>query len=141
VLGVRPLLGRTINANDDRPKMPEWPSSATGCGSSGSAADPQVIGRSVQINGGRGPTEIVGVMPESFRFLFHDNDVWMPMQLDRTIDWRQRAGRFLDTVARVKPDAPSPRRRRTLTESRSGWRPRTSSTSATVSGWCRCARN
>jgi predicted permease len=68
-------------------------------------ADPQVVGRRVQIDGGPpGPTEIVGVMPESFRFLFQDTDVWMPMQLDRTVDWRKRAGRFLDAVARTKPE-------------------------------------
>jgi putative ABC transport system permease protein len=105
VLGVRALLGRTINGNDDRLKRPRVAVISHRLWQQRFGADPRVIGRSVQISGGPGgPTEIVGVMPESFRFLFQDNDVWMPMQLDRTVDWRKRAGRFLDTVARVRPD-------------------------------------
>ncbi|HEV8394892.1 MAG TPA: ABC transporter permease [Vicinamibacterales bacterium] len=102
VLGVRPLLGRTINANDDRTKMARVAVISHRLWQQRFGASPEVIGRSVQMNGAA--TEIIGVMPESFRFLFQDNDVWTPMQLDRTIAWRQTAGRFLDTVARIKPD-------------------------------------
>ena len=102
VLGVRPALGRTINANDDRTKAARVAVISHRLWQQRFSASAQVIGRSVQMNGT--PTEIVGVMPESFRFLFQDNDVWTPMQLDRTVAWRQTAGRFLDTVARVRPD-------------------------------------
>ncbi|HTM04593.1 MAG TPA: ABC transporter permease, partial [Vicinamibacterales bacterium] len=101
VLGVRPLLGRTITADDDRPNHERvvvisyslWQRLFNG--------DPKVVGRIVQLNG---PTRIIGVMPATFRFVFQDNDVWLPFQLDRTFPWRQRAGRFLDTIARRKPD-------------------------------------
>jgi putative ABC transport system permease protein len=102
VLGVRALLGRTLTMDDDRPKAKRVAVISYDLWQQRFAADPQVIGRSVRMNGE--PTEIVGVMPESFRFLYQDNDVWMPMQLDRTVDWRKTAGRFLDTVARVKAD-------------------------------------
>ena len=101
VLGVRPLLGRTIDANDDRPKAPHVAVISHRLWQQRFSADPRAIGRTVTLNGA--PAEIIGVMPESFRFLFQDNDVWMPLQFDRTIDWRTTAGRFLDTVARVKP--------------------------------------
>jgi len=103
VLGVRALLGRTINANDDRPKAARVAVISYHLWQERFGADPRVIGRSVTMNGA--PAEIVGVMPESFRFLFQDNDVWTPLQFDRTIDWRKTAGRFLDTVARIKADS------------------------------------
>ena len=102
VLGVRALLGRTIGANEDREKGPHVAVISHRLWQQRFGSSHEVIGRSVEINGT--PTEIIGVMPEAFRFLFQDNDVWMPMQLDRTIEWRKRAGRFLDTVARVRPD-------------------------------------
>jgi putative ABC transport system permease protein len=105
VLGVRALLGRTLTMDDDRVKAPRVAVISHRLWQQRFGADPQVVGRRVRIDGGPpGPTEIVGVMPESFRFLFQDTDVWMPMQLDRTVDWRKRAGRFLDAVARTKPE-------------------------------------
>jgi putative ABC transport system permease protein len=100
VLRVRPLLGRTINADDDRPKAARVAVISSHLWQQRFGADPRIIGRSVSMNGA--PTEIVGVMPESFRFLFQDNDVWMPLQFDRTIDWRNTSGRFLDTVTRIR---------------------------------------
>jgi putative ABC transport system permease protein len=100
VLGVSPLLGRTIDANDDRPKGPRVAVISHRLWQQRFDGDPRVIGRTVTMNGAA--TEIVGVMPESFRFIFQDNDVWMPLQFDRTLDWRKISGRFLDTVARIK---------------------------------------
>jgi predicted permease len=102
VLGVRAALGRTFGATEDREKGPHVAVISHRLWQQRFGSSTGVIGRTVQINGT--PTEIIGVMPESFRFLFQDNDLWMPMQLDRTIEWRKRAGRFLDTVARVRPD-------------------------------------
>jgi putative ABC transport system permease protein len=102
VMAVQALLGRTITVNDDRPKAKRVAVISHRLWQQRFGGGAQVIGRSVQMNGAA--TEIVGVMPESFQFLFQDNDVWTPMQLDRTIAWRQTAGRFLDTVARVRPD-------------------------------------
>jgi predicted permease len=49
------------------------------------------------------PAEVVGVMPESFRFVYQDNDLWAPLALNRDQPWRQTAGRFVSTVARLKP--------------------------------------
>jgi predicted permease len=42
-------------------------------------------------------------MPESFRFVYQDNDLWAPLALNRDQPWRQTAGRFVSTVARLKP--------------------------------------
>jgi putative ABC transport system permease protein len=103
VLGVAPLLGRTISLNDDRPNVPRVAVLSYRLWQQRFSGSPDIIGRIVQMNGA--PTEIVGIMPTDFRFIYPDNDVWTPMQLDRTLDWRKVAGRFLDTVARVKADS------------------------------------
>ena len=60
VLAVRPLLGRTINANDDRPKAARVAVISYHLWQERFGADPRVIGRSVTMNGA--PAEIVGVM-------------------------------------------------------------------------------
>jgi putative ABC transport system permease protein len=119
VLGVPPLLGRTFNAEDDRPivQPPPVPGRPIAAANDGPivprvavisyrlwqqrfGANPKAVGRTVQMNGI--PTQIVGIMPEQFRFLYQDNDVWTPLQLDRTLEWRKVSGRFLDTIARRK---------------------------------------
>lgn len=44
-------------------------------------ADPDVVGRIVDVDGAR--TEVIGVMPPGFAFLWPDIDLWRPLQLDR----------------------------------------------------------
>jgi predicted permease len=79
-LGVRALHGRTFVA-DDEPRNVVildhgfWRRHFGG--------DPAAVGRSVDINGDR--MEIIGVLPETFRFLVHSSlggpravDVWLP---------------------------------------------------------------
>ena len=62
--------------------------------------DRSVVGRFIQLNDT--PTQVVGVMPPGFRFVYHDIDVWVPLQLDRNAPWRESGGRFINVVARVK---------------------------------------
>ena len=112
VLGVGALLGRTIGADDDRPNAPPVAVISHRLWQQRFDGNPAVIGRRVQMNGAA--TEIVGVMPAQFRFLYADNDVWIPLRFDRTLDWRTRAGRFLDTVARVKSSSSLAAARRDL---------------------------
>jgi predicted permease len=90
MLGVQAALGRTLMLGDDdrfggRPVIVlshvAWNGQF--------AADPTVIGRSVQINGR--PYEIVGVMPEDFRGLqISAPDYWAPLAI---------AGQFRDDYA------------------------------------------
>jgi putative ABC transport system permease protein len=62
--------------------------------------DRRIVGRFIQLDDT--PTQVVGVMPPGFRFVFHDIDVWVPLQLDRNAPWREAGGRFINVVARVK---------------------------------------
>ena len=100
LLGVKPLLGRTITEADDRPKAPNVVVLSYHIWESRFGSDPKVIGRVIRLNG---PIEVIGVMPRGFRFLYQDIDMWSAFRLDRNQPWRQTAGRFMNVVARLRP--------------------------------------
>jgi putative ABC transport system permease protein len=65
----------------------------------GSAGAPDVIGRSLNVDGT--PCEVIGVLPPSFKFLRTDPAVLLPLQLNRA---DVRVGDFsYPAVARLKP--------------------------------------
>lgn len=101
VLGVRPLLGRVLTADDDRPNTRRTVVISHQLWQRTFGADPSVVGRTIELNGR--PAEVVGVMPETFRFIYQDNDLWSSIALPRDDPWRQTSGRFVNTVARLKP--------------------------------------
>ena len=100
LLGVEPLLGRTISEQDDRPNAPLVAVLSNDLWHRRFAGDPNVIGRVVQFSDR--PVEIVGVMPAGFRFLYQDNDIWSASRLNRQQPWRETDGRFIQVVARLK---------------------------------------
>ena len=98
LLGVAPLLGRTISERDDRPNAPPVAVISYELWQRRFARDPNTIGRVVQFSARS--VEIIGIMPAGFRFIYQDNDVFAPGGLDRNQNWRGTAGRFLRVVAR-----------------------------------------
>ena len=102
-LGVTPLLGRTVSADDDRPKAPQVAVLSYSLWQRRFAGDAAVVGRVIQLDDT--PVTIIGVMPSSFRFIYQDTDFWGAFGLDRDLPWRQVAGRFTDVVARLAPGA------------------------------------
>ena len=100
VLRVSPILGRTFNQDDDRPNAPDVAVLSHRLWQTRFGGDRNLVGRSIQLNDT--PTRVVGVMPQGFRFVYQDNDVWVPLQLDRNAPWRERGGRFINVIARVK---------------------------------------
>lgn len=97
VLGVDPLLGRALTPADDErfAGRPVIVLSYRGWNRS-FARDPNVLGRSVLINGF--PYEIVGVMPEQFRGLSVTAPTyWAPMAMLGQFQ-QIHGGRELDTV-------------------------------------------
>ncbi len=80
-LGVSPIRGRTMTAEEDVPNGPMVVVIGEGLWRSDFGADPGIIGRSVDINGAT--REVIGVMPASFRFPDPESQLWLPMQLDR----------------------------------------------------------
>jgi putative ABC transport system permease protein len=102
LLGVRPLLGRAIVVEDDLPNAPRVAVLSHRFWQGRLGGDPGVVGRRILLNDQ--PTEIIGVMPPGFAFIFPDNDLWSALQLDRTRPWRDVAGRFITVVARMRQD-------------------------------------
>jgi hypothetical protein len=103
MLGVRPLLGRTLIAEDDRNGARGVVVISYGLWSRRYARDPAVIGRSVNLNGET--REIVGVLPASFALPNLDTEVVVPLQPDADSRRNVRNSvNFLRMVGRLKPN-------------------------------------
>jgi predicted permease len=100
-LGVTPELGRPFTAADDTPGAPPVAILSHGLWTRSFGADPGVIGSSVLLGGTA--YEIIGVMPESFRYPSASTDVWVPMRLDP--DARPVNSHIFAAVARMSPGA------------------------------------
>ena len=100
VLRVAPLLGRTITEDDDRPNAPDVAVIGHRLWQTRFGGDRNLVGRFIDLDDT--PTLVVGVMPPQFRFVYQDNDAWVPLKLDRNAPWRERGGRIISVVARLK---------------------------------------
>lgn len=79
-LGVSPIRGRVVTAEEDVPNGPSLVMIGEGLWRSRFGADPDIIGRTVDVNGVT--REVIGVMPANFRFPSAESQLWLPMQLD-----------------------------------------------------------
>lgn len=103
MLGVQPFRGRRFTAEDDRAAIGSdqivlisyrlWQTWFGG--------DEGIVGRTVQISSQ--PRTIVGVLPPGFSFELRDIDLWEPLGLDPARDYRKTSGRYLLSIARLKP--------------------------------------
>ncbi|HJZ97556.1 MAG TPA: ABC transporter permease [Candidatus Solibacter sp.] len=81
-LAVRPALGRWLTNADQTPGGAEVVMLSHGYWRRRFGGDQSAIGRSIVIDSQ--PREVVGVMPEGFRFVNADFDVILPMRFDRS---------------------------------------------------------
>ena len=103
LLGVRPLLGRTLIAEDDRNGARGVVLISYGLWSRRYARDPAVTGRAVNLNGET--REIVGVLPASFALPNLDTEIVVPLQPDGDSRRNLRNSvNFLRMVGRLKPN-------------------------------------
>ena len=98
IVGVQPAQGRGFTAEEDRPRSRVavisdrlW---RTRLG-----AHPEILSRGITFQGEI--HTIVGVMPPGFSFLDKTVDIWLPIGLPA--EARTPRGRWLATVARLKP--------------------------------------
>ncbi|HKQ04021.1 MAG TPA: ABC transporter permease [Blastocatellia bacterium] len=122
VLGVQPAMGRNFTEEEDRRGGPRAALIADGLWRSAFGADPDIIGKEIQINAQ--PYTVIGVMPRSFNFPAGSNDpaqVWVSFQFDPTTPGN-RAGHFLNVIGRLKPDATLDQARSELSSLMAGWR-------------------
>jgi putative ABC transport system permease protein len=99
VFGIAPALGRGFTADDDVPGRDRVVVLSHKAWMRRHAGDPGIVGRSILVDGT--PRTILGVMPESMDMSAPNNDMWVPLALNREDALRQGA-RFLDFRARLR---------------------------------------
>jgi len=99
MLGVQPALGRLFSKTDAAAGGPETVVLTSGYWRSKFGGEPSVIGRTLMLDSK--PREIVGVLPDTFRFLDRRVSLVIPYQLDRA---KTFLGQFsFNAIARLKP--------------------------------------
>jgi len=99
ILGIQPIRGRWFWRNDDLPGSPGTVMLTYGYWERKFGGDSSVLGRRIIIDGEA--HEVIGVMPQSFRFVNQNVSLIMPLQLDRG---KTFIGNFSYTgIARLKP--------------------------------------
>jgi predicted permease len=102
ILGVRPLLGRTLIPADDKNGAEPVVMISYGLWSRRYAKSPDAIGRSVNVNGES--RQIVGVLPGSFALPNLDTDILVPLQPESDPRRNVRNSvNFLRMFGRLKP--------------------------------------
>ncbi len=98
VLGAQPLLGRTFDDLEQRYRGPHAVILAEEYWESAFGRDPQILTRTLRLNGELYP--VVGVMPKSFVFPNDVTQMWTPVALRDPADSRSY---FLRMYARLAP--------------------------------------
>ena len=101
MLGVQPWRGRLFSAADDLPNAPDVVLISYRVWQGWFGGDEGIVGRKVQLRSK--PATVIGVLPPGFYFRNRNTDLWETMGLDPARDYRKKAGRFLMSVARLKP--------------------------------------
>ena len=99
VIGAQPSMGRWFTAKDDSAGSPQTAILTHGYWQRKFGGEASAIGKRILVDGQS--TEIIGVMPQSFRFLDEKPDLIVPFQFDRA---KTNLGNFsYDAIARLKP--------------------------------------
>jgi putative ABC transport system permease protein len=97
VLGVEPAQGRTFRPEEDAPGKNNVCVLSHGLWQRRFGGDPQIIGKSLVLNDA--PTEVIGIMPASFKFPAPETEIWLPLGLNP----QQANPWFLTGIGRLKP--------------------------------------
>jgi predicted permease len=99
ILGVTPMLGRSFTRADDLPGSPETVMLTSSYWTRKFGGDRSVIGKTISVDGDL--RQIIGVLPQEFRFGGPDLALVLPLQFDRA---KTFLGRYsFDSVVRLKP--------------------------------------
>jgi putative ABC transport system permease protein len=99
VLGTKPLLGRGFTVDDDREGAPGTVLLSYGLWQGRFGGDPSVLGRKLILDDA--PHEVIGVMPQGFRFPRRETRFWTAMRLGKE-SFERRDDFYLEVVARLK---------------------------------------
>jgi len=98
-LGVPPAMGRLFTAEEDTPGAAGTVILADRLWRDRFAADPDVIGRKLILNGE--PYAVVGVMPRQFFFPRRDVDLWTTLRFAES-NYEDRTDTYMHAVGRLK---------------------------------------
>ncbi|MDH3270055.1 MAG: ABC transporter permease [Gemmatimonadota bacterium] len=98
LVGIQPIEGRLIRSEEEGPDADPVIVIGHHVWQNRFAGEPGVVGRMIRVNGVS--TEIVGIMPEGFRFPFLE-DVWLPHRVDANALERGQGSDF-DVVGRLR---------------------------------------
>jgi predicted permease len=98
-LSVRPYLGRWFSEADDTPGTQETVILSHGYWQRKFAGSPEILRRTISIDSQ--PRQVIGVMPQDFRFLNLEPDVILPQRFDRS-QLRPDVFNYFG-IARLKP--------------------------------------
>jgi predicted permease len=99
MLGVQPMLGRWFTAQEDTPAGAETVMLTNGYWRTKFGGDPSIVGQKLLVDGR--PKDIIGVMPERFRFLDRKPAIILPLRLDPA---KVFLGNFsYQSIGRLKP--------------------------------------
>lgn len=104
LLGVSPVLGRNFSPEEDQANGPPVVIISYGLWQGHYNHDPEIIGRSINVDGR--PVRVVGVLPKNFQFpTLQSADVIFPMALNRAAQATANGGfgTPMRTFARLKP--------------------------------------
>ena len=99
VLKRAPAMGRAFALKEDEPGASAVVVLSDGLWKRSFAADPQIVGKTVELDGE--PFTVIGVMPVDFYFPGHLTDAWVPHRIDPAK--MPRGNRSYGGVARLKP--------------------------------------
>ena len=100
LLGVSPLVGRTLSERDEKPGSDHVAVLSSGAWERYFGRDPSVVGRSVDLNGAS--YTIVGVLPPGAAYPA-DGDVWLPLSLLDSATQASRVWHSVNVLGRLRP--------------------------------------
>jgi predicted permease len=103
VLGARPERGRTFYPGEDAAEQDNYVILSHALWQQRFLGDPAIVGRSIELEGVS--RQVVGVMPESFRFPSPKTQLWIPLHNDPRVVFDYWAGDFMPVVGRLRGTA------------------------------------
>src|SRR5215471_7892947 len=100
LIGVNPLMGRTLLPEDDKPAAPKVAVVSEGLWRRRFGGDPTLLGRNISLNGIL--HQVVGVIPATLQFPTPGAEVWVPLSLPPGAP-DSRFSFYLTVVGRLKP--------------------------------------
>jgi predicted permease len=101
VLGATPELGRTFSAGEDQAGQDNYVVLSHALWQERFGGDNSIIGRSIEIEGVS--REVLGVMPQAFRFPSPRTQIWLPLHNDPRNVTSYWADDYMPVIGRLRP--------------------------------------